>query len=185
MEAIDALLNRASVGRLTEPAPSADQLEVMFQAAQRAPDHGQLRPWRFLVLEGAGRERLGEVLAQAASAKGGEVNQAAIDKARGMPLRAPMVVVAIARLQEHPKVPRSEQALAAGCATHGLILAAHALGVGAIWRTGELSYSPHVAQALGLVEGEQIIGFIYLGTPEKGPKPISPVALEAFVQHWP
>ena len=185
MEAIDALLNRASVGRLTEPAPSAEQLEVMFQAAQRAPDHGQLRPWRFLVLEGPARERLGEILAQAGQAKGGEVNQAAVDKARGMPLRAPMVIVAIARLQEHPKVPKSEQSLAAGCATHGLILAAHALGVGAIWRTGELSYSAHVAKSLGVLEGEQIIGFIYLGSPEKGPKPISPAPVEAFVQRWP
>jgi len=149
MEALDALLNRVSVPRLVEPAPNAAQREALFAAALRAPDHGQLRPWRFLTVEGAAREQLGELLVEAVQLQGGEVTQAALDKARAMPLRAPLVVVVVARLQEHFKVPKSEQLLAAGCAAHGILLAAYAQGIGAVWRTGELSYSAHVAKAWG------------------------------------
>ena len=105
MEALDALLNRVSAPRLVEPAPTAEQRDVLFAAALRAPDHGQLRPYRFLSIEGDARNRLGEVLAQAVQSQGGEVTEAALDKARAMPLRAPLVVVVIARLQDHVKVP--------------------------------------------------------------------------------
>lgn len=115
MEALDALLNRVSVPRLTEPAPNAAQREALFQAALRAPDHGQLRPWRFLTIEGQGREKLGELFAEAVQNKG-DASQAALDKARAMPLRAPLLIVVIAKLQDHFKVPKSEQRLAAGCA---------------------------------------------------------------------
>ena len=88
MEALDALLNRVSAPRLLDPAPTAEQREVLFAAALRAPDHGQLRPYRFLTVEGAARNQLGEILAEAVLAQGGEVTQAALDKARAMPLRA-------------------------------------------------------------------------------------------------
>ena len=72
MEALDALLNRVSVPRLVEPAPSAAQREALFAAALRAPDHGQLRPWRFLTVEGAAREQLGELLVEAVQLQGGD-----------------------------------------------------------------------------------------------------------------
>ncbi|WP_263260966.1 NAD(P)H nitroreductase [Pseudomonas sp. RIT-PI-S] len=185
MEALEALLERVSVGRLVEPAPDARQRQILFEAAMRAPDHGQLRPWRFLTVEGQAREALGELLATAAAQKGGESNQAAIDKARAAPLRAPLVVVAIAVVQPHPKVPASEQVLAAGCAVHGLLLAAYAQGIGAMWRSGELSFAPSVAAGLGLGAHEQIIGFIYLGTPANPPRPASRLSPDGFVAPWP
>jgi nitroreductase len=184
MEALDALLNRVSVPRLEDPAPSAEQREVLFQAALRAPDHGQLRPWRFLTVEGASRERLGEVLAEAVALKGGEVNAAALDKARAMPLRAPLVVVVIARLQDHFKVPKHEQLQAAACAAHGILLAAHAQGIGAVWRTGELAYTEHVGKALGLEAGEEVIAFLYVGTPAKAPRTPEKLATADFVKAW-
>ncbi|OLF54828.1 nitroreductase family protein [Pseudomonas chlororaphis] len=184
MEALDALLNRVSVPRLLDPAPTAAQREVLFAAALRAPDHGQLRPWRFLTVEGEAREQLGELLVEAVQLQGGEVTEAALDKARAMPLRAPLVVVVVARLQEHFKVPKSEQLLAAGCAAHGILLAAYAQGIGAVWRTGELSYSPHVAKGLGLGEGEEIIAFLYLGTPLNEPRIAPKVDVAEFVGAW-
>ena len=183
MQALDNLLNRVSAPRLVDPAPSAEQREVLFKAASRAPDHGQLQPWRFLTVEGEAREQLGEVLAQAVRLKG-DATEAALDKARSMPLRAPLLVVVIARLQEHYKVPKSEQLLAAGCAAHGILLAAHAQGIGAVWRTGDLSYSAHVAQALGLQAGEELIGFLYLGTPARELRDAPQVATADFVQAW-
>ena len=183
MEALDALLNRVSVPRLTEPAPNAAQREALFQAALRAPDHGQLRPWRFLTVEGAGRERLGELFAEALTLQG-DASQAALDKARAMPLRAPLLVLVIARTQQHVKVPMSEQVLAAGCAAHGILLAAHAQGIGAVWRTGEMSYSKRVAKGLGLAEGEELIAFLYLGTPIGEPRNAPLLATEDFVSSW-
>lgn len=184
MDALDLLLNRVSVTRLCEPAPDATQLDLMFRAALRAPDHGQLRPWRFLVIEGQARERLGELLAEAKQLQP-DAAEDAVQKARKMPLRAPLLVVVIARLLAHPKIPESEQVLAVGCAAHGLLLAAHALGVGAVWRTGEFAYDRHVAQGLGLAANEQVLGFMYMGTPEGRLR--TPPALDPgqFVSQWP
>ncbi|MBI6604255.1 MULTISPECIES: nitroreductase family protein [Pseudomonas] len=185
MQALDALLNRVSVPRLLEPAPTPAQREVLFAAAMRAPDHGQLRPWRFLTVEGAAREQMGTLLAEAARLQDPQAPQAAIDKAQNGPLRAPLVVVVIARLQEHFKVPKSEQLLAAACAAHGILLAAYAQGIGAVWRTGELSYSAHVARGLGLAANEEVIGFLYLGTPQNPPRTAPKEDVAAFVQAWP
>ncbi|KJK15618.1 nitroreductase family protein [Pseudomonas sp. 2(2015)] len=183
MEALDALLNRVSVPRLLDPAPNTAQREALFQAALRAPDHGQLRPWRFLTVEGEARAKLGELLAEAVKLNG-ETGQAALDKVRAMPLRAPLLVVVVARLQDHFKVPQSEQRLAAGCAAHGILLAAHAQGIGAVWRTGELSYSKHVAKGLGLADNEEIIAFLYLGTPQNEPRTAPVLATADFVSAW-
>ncbi len=184
MQALDALLNRVSVPRLLDPAPTQEQRDLLFAAAMRAPDHGQLRPWRFLTVEGAAREQMGTLLAEAARLQDADAPQAAIDKAQNGPLRAPLVVV-IARLQEHFKVPKSEQLLAAACAAHGILLAAYAQGIGAVWRTGELSYSAHVAKGLGLAANEEVIGFLYLGTPQNPPRTAPKEDLTPFVQAWP
>jgi nitroreductase len=184
MDALDALLNRVSVPRLREPAPDAAQRELLFRAALRAPDHGQLRPWRFLTIEGAAREQLGELFAQAMAAGADDISEEALVKARAMPLRAPLLVVVIARVQAQSKVPAQEQVIAAGCATHAILLAAHAQGIGAVWRTGELSYNAHVAQGLGLGSDEQIIAVLYLGTAERELRKPAPLAVADFVSPW-
>ena len=184
MEALDALLNRVSAPRLLDPAPTAQQREALFAAALRAPDHGQLRPYRFLTVEGQARQLLGEILAEAVQAQGGEVTQAALDKARAMPLRAPLVVVVVARLQEHFKVPKSEQLITAGCAAHAIELAAYAQGIGAVWRTGELSYAPQVAKGLGLAANEEVVAFLYLGTAQNELRTAPKVDTAEFVTVW-
>lgn len=183
MEALDALLNRVSVPRLTDPAPNAAQREALFQAALRAPDHGQLRPWRFLTIEGQGREKLGELFAEAVQSRG-DASQAALDKARAMPLRAPLLIVVVAKLQEHFKVPKSEQRLAAGCAAHGILIAAHAQGIGAVWRTGDMAFDAHVHQGLGLQANEELIGYLYVGTPVNEPRTAPILATAEFVRAW-
>jgi nitroreductase len=185
MDALDALLNRVSAPRLRAPAPDAAQRESLFRAALRAPDHAQLRPWRFLTVEGEAREQLGEVFAEALLAGSAEVPEEALAKARAMPLRAPLLVVVVARLQDHPKVPRQEQVIAAGCAAHAILLAAHAQGIGAVWRTGEMAYNARVAAGLGLNADEQIIAFLYVGTPERELRTPAPVQVADFVSTWP
>ncbi|GFM64696.1 nitroreductase family protein [Pseudomonas lijiangensis] len=184
MEALDVLLNRVSVPRLVDPAPDAAQREILFGAALRSPDHGQLRPYRFITVEGPARERMGELLAEALQQGGGEITPQALDKARLGPLRAPLVVVVVARLQDHFKVPRKEQLITAGCAAHAVLLAAYAQGVGAVWRTGDLSYSPHVAKGFGLADDEEVIAFLYLGTPQNPPREAPKVDVGGFVSEW-
>ena len=185
MDALDALLTRVSAPRLRAPAPDVAQRELLFRAALRAPDHGQLRPWRFLTVEAEAREQMGELFAEALLADSAEVGEEALAKARAMPLRAPLLVVVIARLQDHPKVPRQEQVIAAGCAAHAILLAAYAQGVGAVWRTGEMAYNARVAEGLGLSCDEQIVGFLYLGTPERELRTPAPVQVADYVSTWP
>ncbi|WP_341959446.1 nitroreductase family protein [Pseudomonas sp. RC10] len=184
MEALDVLLNRVSVPRLVEPAPDAAQREILFGAALRAPDHGGLRPYRFLTVEGDARNRMGELLAQSLLESDGAADEKALEKARLGPLRAPLVVVVIAKLTDHYKVPKKEQVITAGCAAHGVLLAAYALGVGAVWRTGELSYSAYVAKGLGLAADEEVVAFLYLGTPQNPPREAQKPDVADFVSAW-
>ncbi len=183
MEALDALINRVSCPRLEGPAPTAEQLEQMLKAALRAPDHGALRPWRFIVTEGEGLVQLGKLYAAAAQADDPELAPARYEKYCNMPLRAPMVITVVAVTREHPKVPVSEQLISAGCAAHSITQTAYALGLGAMWRTGEMAYHPQVEKGLGLAEGETIVGYIYLGQrcrDREAPR----LVVDEFVTRW-
>ncbi|WP_043316879.1 nitroreductase family protein [Microbulbifer sp. HZ11] len=183
MDALDALHNRVSIGLLTEPAPEGVQRENIFRAALRAADHGNLRPWRFLVVEGTARNRLGEIYLSASSEQE-DLSEAQKDRIRAMPLRAPLVVVAITCLQEHPKVPFNEQRMSTAGAVQAMITAAFAQNIGAYWRTGALAENRQVAKGLGLADNEEISGFIYMGTPAKPAKPAPDLATQDFFSHW-
>ena len=115
------LQNRNSAPRLDGPAPSPEEMQAIFTAAMRAPDHAWLHPWRFITIAGERREALGLVLEQCLMLRNPQADQAARDKARSTPLRAPLLVVVVARLSEHPKVPHVEQRLSAGCAAQGIL----------------------------------------------------------------
>lgn len=184
MNALELLLTRTSSPVLQEPAPTAEQLELMMKAASRAPDHGSLTPYRFLKIEGEGLSRLGELFLASSQAEAGELSEAQAAKLRNMPMRAPMILVAIAVTREHPKVPVSEQLITAGCAAHGVVQAAAAQGVGAMWRSGDMAFNPRVAQGLGLAENEQIIGFIYLGRTVKE-KAVPETDTARLIADWP
>ncbi|MGI3130123.1 nitroreductase family protein [Halopseudomonas pachastrellae] len=185
MDALTALHQRTSVTRLTGPAPSAAQQQVLFRAALRAPDHAYLRPWRFLAVEGAGLNALGEVFARAALADTPDLSADALARFQGLPLRAPLVIVAISCHQEHPKVPAIEQDLACGAAVNNMLLAAHAMGLGAVWRTGALAYHPLVHEELGLADNEQILAFLYVGQPVGEPKTPPELDVTRYFSAWP
>ncbi len=165
MDALVALHQRVSITKLTAPAPGKEQLHQLFKAALRAADHGNMRPWRFLVIEGNSLKKLGELFAQIAASSRPEITQAELERFRSMPMRAPMIIACIAKCQENPKVPRIEQIISAGAATQNLINAAFALGLGAVWRTGDMAYNPQVKKALGVESNEELIGYVYIGTP--------------------
>lgn len=184
-ETLQLLLERASNPRLQFPAPDRKQLDLMFRAALRAPDHGQIQPWRFLVIEGQGLEALGELYANALLADNPAASAEQLKRSRNMPLRAPMIVVLIACIHEHPKVPEFEQIISAGCAGHAILLAAQAMGLGAFWRSGDFCQNLVVAHGLGLQEHEKLIGFMYLGTPAQPAKPSVGLEPKDFVKSWP
>lgn len=184
MDAIHALHTRLSIPRVSGPVPDEAVLQAMFQAALRAPDHGQLRPWRFLRIEGEGLERLADLFAEAALAENPALSENEKASVRSKALRAPLVIVTISRAAEHPKVPVLEQDIAAGCATHAMLVAAHALGVGAVWRTGPMSAHPVVEKGLGLAPGEKIIAMLYVGQPVGPQRELKMEAVADYVKRW-
>lgn len=169
MDALEALHTRESAAMLGDPAPGPDQLAALLKAAAHAPDHGLMRPWRFLVVRGDARARLGEAMATAAQARDPGLTAEALERERAKPLRAPLLVVVAASPRERRGVPEIEQLLAAAAAAGNIMLASHALGFGAMWRTGDAAYDAHVKAALGLEPGDAIVGFLYLGTPVPRP----------------
>ena len=184
MDALEALITRASPRGLAEPAPDDAALERMLAAAMAAPDHGRLRPWRFIAVRGAARHELGEVLAEALRAREPAVPEILVAKEREKPLRAPLVLVAAAKLIAGHKIPTVEQVIAAGAAAQNLMVAAHALGYGGFWRTGAPAYDARVKSALGLAETDHILAFLYLGTPIGGNMAPDRAAPESCLVEW-
>jgi len=166
VDAESLLTQRYSIGKLQKPAPSEEALQLMWQAALRAPDHAGLTPYRFLVYRTeSALTQLGETFLQAKIQSGQQLDEAQREKTRHLPLRAPMMVIAIACLQEHPKVPEIEQIITTGCAVHGMLYALQAKGFAGYWRTGELAFNAELMKLLGLQDNERIVGFLYCGTP--------------------
>ena len=180
---IELLTRRRSTGRLCEPGPDRADLESMVTAACAAPDHGRLRPWRFLVLEGSALQDLGAAFARAHAVRHPAATQEERVRTAAKAERAPVIVVVVARLVPHVKVREWEQLVAAGCAAQNLCLAATALGYGSMWRTGWLAEHPVVLAHLGLAEDERIVGFVYLGTVHDGQR-IPPRQLDTGCVTW-
>lgn len=160
---MDLLTRRITPRTLTAPGPSAESIAKALDAAEAAPDHGRLRPWRFIVIEGEGRERFGALMAEALKLRTPETDADSLEKERSKPLRAPLIIVLAAEITAG-KIPEIEQVLAAGAAAQNLQLAFHAEGFGVQWKSGAASFDPHVKQGLGLKPEDHIIGFMYVGT---------------------
>ncbi|WP_218354893.1 NAD(P)H nitroreductase [Alteromonas lipotrueiana] len=182
MDALSLLLNRRSQPRLTAPAPAEQALENIKQAALRAPDHGALMPWHFIVCEGQGLHKLGSIFER--SAIENDKTEKEIERAPQLPLRAPMVIVAIAKYQEHPKVPRVEQIASTSCAVMAMQMAAQAQGFNGLWRTGAYAQCDIVKKELNLNDEDEIVGFLYLGTPVTTALPPEKKEAEVFFNHW-
>ena len=182
--AIDLLLSRrsGSAKAMQEPGPSGEQLALILQAGARAPDHGKLFPWRFIIFEGTGRDRAGNILAEVMQAEGERDKQVEEERARFR--RAPVVVGVISAAREQHKIPVWEQELSAGAVCQNILIAATALGFVGNWITEWYAYHPAVKNRLGLKAGERVAGFIYLGTPaeelEERPRP----ALDGIVTYF-
>lgn len=183
MDALEALTTRKSTAQLSEPGPKSQDLDKMFEAAVRAPDHACLRPWRFIVFQGEMRAELGQIFCDALETNNPGASEAAFEKEKQKPFRAPLVIAVIAKVRDHPKVPHMEQILSAGAAAQNIMISAHALGFGGIWRTGAPCYDDFVRGRLGATGQDQIVGFLYLGTAKSRP-PMPEVPMADHVMEW-
>jgi nitroreductase len=190
---IDSLLTRSSLAGsfMKAPAPSDAELQQILGAAQRAADHDRLRPWRFLVVKPEHYEAFYDRLAEAATRVQGDPAQYERNREKyRLTARAPLLVVAAAKIDATKKVPPIEQAFAAAGATQLVLNAAHALGYKAFLFSGAGVFDVPFKASLGLAPADHLIGFICLGT-ANGPGKPGPTAeaavregLEETVRHW-
>jgi len=185
-ETLDLLSRRrsSSAKAMGAPGPDSGQLRQILQAASRVPDHGKLFPWRFLVIEGAARNKLGEVLEEALIARNATVSESLKRFERGRFLRAPVVVTVISSLKTEKPIPEWEQRLSAGAVCQTMLVAAAAAGFGANWLTEWCAYDEIVTGKLGLGEGEKVAGFVYIGTATAPLEERERPELDKIVSHW-
>ena len=164
MDALELMLSRESALKLESPGPSAGELDRIFASAVRAPDHGRLRPWHFVVIGEAQRAAFGAVMADSLRRRDPAASDEALQRERDKAFRAPVIVVVGAKVRKGHKIPEIEQIASASAAAQTIMLAAPALGYGAVWKTGAPAYDPAVKAALGLAGEDEIIGFLYIGT---------------------
>jgi nitroreductase len=185
--AVQTLRSRRSVPalKLREPGPSAAQIEAAIDAALSAPDHGALRPWRFVLIQGPARARLSELFVRRMLERDPNSPPGKLEKARRMPLAAPLIIAVGARVVTAHKVPELEQLLAGGAGVMNLLNAFHAQGFGAIWLTGANAYDAQIAQALEFGADERCLGFVYVGSTDdaSGAEPRT-IERQGAVRDW-
>ena len=163
MDALAALTTRVSPLRLEQKDVDEGALKQILDAGLRAADHGRLRPWKFLVIRGEARQRLGEVMAQALMKRSPATAEGQLKAERDKPLRAPLIIVVAAAVRKDTKIPDIEQVESAAAAAQNMLVAAHGLGLGGFWRTGAPAYDGHVKASLGLKPEATIVGLLYFG----------------------
>ncbi len=172
----DLLMTRRSVKAkdMAGPGPDRQAMAKILAAGMRVPDHGKLEPWRFIVLEGEEREKLGDLIAKGLLSEN-ETNPNVAEKMKGYATQGPVLVVAVFSPSDNRPIPLLEQEMSAGAACQNMLIAATALGYASQWLTGWASYSPTVASGLGLAEGEKIVGLLFFGNhgdePTERPRP--------------
>ncbi len=169
MDVLDAIQTRHMVSQVKPDAVPHELIEKLLSAGVQAPNHYKVRPWRFVVLTGKARERLGDVMAEVFHKKFPDVKPEALDKERAKPLRSPVLIAVGVDKPGETKVIEIESICAAAAACENILLAAHGLGLGAYWRTGDAAREPAVKRFLGFDEGQHVIGFLYIGYPAMQP----------------
>ncbi|CCF85735.1 nitroreductase family protein [Nitrolancea hollandica] len=166
MVVLEAIRTRRSIGKVGPERPPREAIQQILDAATWAPTHHKTQPWRFYVLAGRAREALGEVMAECKAAQvSGSKAESKVEKARRKPLRAPVIVAVAVQPSRDEDVVEIEEIAATSAAVQNMLLAAHAMGLGAIWRTGDPCYDPKVQAFFGLQEPARLLGFVYLGYP--------------------
>jgi len=166
MDVIEAIHSRHSIKKVKQDPVSRELIEKLLSAAAQAPNHHCVRPWRFVVLTGDGRKRLGDVMAESFLEKNPTTPPEGLDKTRALPLRAPLLIAIGVDKPMESNIIEIENFAAASAAAQNILLAAHALGLGAIWRTGKWASDPKVKEFFGFTKDQYIAAFLYIGYPD-------------------
>ena len=166
MDVFDAIYNRHSQGKVKQDAVSRELIEKLLSAAVQAPNHHKVRPWRFVVLTGNARNKLGDVFAASLLESKPDLPPEALDKTRGLPLRAPLLIAVGVDKPSEEKVHEIENVAAVSAACQNILLAAQAEGLAVKWRTGEWARDPKVKAHLGFAADQHLIALLYIGYPE-------------------
>ncbi|HEY2462687.1 MAG TPA: nitroreductase [Steroidobacteraceae bacterium] len=168
MELFDAIASRSTAKSLSAPGPTPMQMARLLEAAAHAPDHGRLKPWRFVEVNGAERETFANAVAQSRRDQNAAYTDEQMELEREKIRRSPSILVAACTVRKDiPKVPEIEQVIATGAAVENLLLAATELGIGAMWKTGPAAYNARVKAVLGLAADDHIVAILHLGTAVK------------------
>ncbi len=178
MDVFEAIHGRRSVKKVKEDALPREVIEKLLSAAVQAPNHHKVRPWRFVVLIGDGRKKLGDVMAASFLDRNPDTPPEGLDKTRALPLRAPVVIAIGVDKPTEPRIIEIENVSAASAAAQNILLAAYALGLGAILRTGDWARDAKVKEFLGFDADQYIVGFIYVGYPDVLPEPYERLGFE-------
>jgi nitroreductase len=165
MDVLEAIHTRHSIGKVKPDPLAREVIEQLLLAGVQAPNHYNVRPWRFVVLTGAGREKLGDVLAESFHQKFPDVSAEALNKERAKSLRSPLLIAVGVDKPSESRVSELENICAVASACENILLAAHALGLGAQWRTGDPANDPNVKKFLGFAPDQHILAFLYIGHP--------------------
>lgn len=171
MDVFETIHSRHSISKVKADAVSRELIEKLLDAGNQAPNHYKVRPWRFIVLTGTARNKLGDVMAASQKERLPDLPPEGMDKTRGLPLRAPVLIAVGVDKPSETKVHEVENIAASSAACQNILLAAHASGLGAIWRTGDWARDPQVKQFLGFEADQHILGFIYVGFPDAVTEP--------------
>ena len=181
-ETLELLAQRRSCTpqTLAAPAPEGQQLQDLLRLAARAPDHGKLLPWRFILVRGKAKAELAaryEALAK---------DRPDPEKAAGVLFKLktpPLAIVVVSRVSDGP-IPAWEQQLSSGAVCENLLIAATAMGYGGNWITDWYSYDPKATALLGLAENEQVAGVVLIGTPTEAPLERVRPDLDEITTEW-
>lgn len=166
MNVFETIHSRHSVSKVKAEAVPRELIEKLLDAGNQAPNHYKVRPWRFVVLTGNARNKLGDVMAASQKQRLPDLPPEGMDKTRGLPLRAPVVIAVGVDKPSETKVLEVENISAVSAACQNILLAAQASGLGAIWRTGDWARDSKVKQFLGFEADQLIAGFLYVGFPD-------------------
>lgn len=186
MDVIDAIKTRRSIGKVKDDPVPSDCIEKILEAGTYAPNHYRTEPWRFFVISGDSRKKLGAVLEEIARIENTDLepdewNKRA-EKARNNPLRAPVIIAVGVDPSDKKNVIVKEEYAAVCSAIQNMLLTAHSLGLGAIWRTGAVAYHDRVKKFFGLTPKGEMAGFIYIGYSDLTTKAVKKTSFENFTE---
>ncbi|PTW61634.1 nitroreductase [Breoghania corrubedonensis] len=185
-EALSLLTTRRTIPAIAlgAPGPDEEQIRTLLSIAVRVPDHGKLKPWRFVLFEGDAREAAGEKLLALKLAEAGDLDEARQNQERTRFTRAPLVIAVVSTAAPHFKIPEWEQQMSAAAACMNLVLGAHAMGFAAQWLTEWYAYDDKAKALFAIEENERVVGFVHIGTPQEEPVDRPRPDVETVMTRW-